>query len=471
MNSARSWSIATRLTVVFAVSVAAIQLGASVFLYWSLKQDILQQDESALAEHIREVRLVMSGGAPGQTRVPPPERWESHVLSRKGIYVRVLDVTGTTLTETPGMAAPSAAFPAPSAADSLPTTSVRWHQPDGSLELMLMAAQADANEPSHPPVIQAAMDLSYSERQFIAYRHKLVSMWLGVVLAAIGIGYVGIRRELSQVRRIALAAGRINAEHFDERLGDGPMPAELKELAQAFDAMVLRLRHSFEQLSRFSSDLAHEFRTPLNNLMSAASVTLSRARTTEEYKELVERSMEEYEALSRMIEAMLFLARTENQQTRMRPQRISAAAQFDKLVDFFEALADERGIQLSQVGDAQLIADPALLRRALSNLIANALRHTTRGESVTLEAEQTPGGGAVLRVVDTGEGIAGQHLPHLFDRFYQVDPARSEGSAGLGLAIVKTIVTLHGGSIEVSSRPGLGTSFTARFPAPSGTLP
>ncbi|TCW75500.1 two-component sensor histidine kinase [Burkholderia sp. SRS-46] len=464
MSRARSWAIATRLTMVFAVSVAAIQLGASVFLYWSLKQDILQQDESALAEHIREVRLVMSGDGPGQPRVPAPPRWESHVLARKGIFVRLLDATGRTLTETPGLTAPPTAFPAPAAAESIPASSARWHSPTGGLELMLMSARVDADTSNPTRIIQAAMDLSDSERQFIAYRHKLVSMWLGVVLAAIGIGYVGIRRELLLVRRIAQAAGRINAEHFDERLGDAPMPAELKELAQAFDAMVLRLRRSFEQLSRFSSDLAHEFRTPLNNLMSAASVTLSRARTTAEYKELVERSMEEYDVLSRMIEAMLFLARTENQQTTIRPQRIGAAEQFGKLIDFFEALADEQGITLTQAGDAQLVADPALLRRALSNLVANALRHSTAGQSVTLEAGQASNGDAVLRVVDTGEGIAAQHLPHLFERFYRVDPARSEASTGLGLAIVKTIIALHRGTVEVTSRPGLGTTFTIRLP-------
>ncbi|OLL27252.1 hypothetical protein BTH42_33505 [Burkholderia sp. SRS-W-2-2016] len=464
MNRTRSWSIATRLTVVFALSVAVIQFAASGFLYWSLKRDILDQDQATLAEHVREVRLVIAGADSDQTRVPPPSRWESHVLSRKGIYVRVVDTNGRTLSETPGMAPPSTAFPRPSALDSLPTTSVRWHQPNRHQELMLMAALAPSADANHPRVIQAAMDLASSEREFIAYRHKLGAVWLGVVFAAIGIGYLGIRRELHEVRRIALAAGRINANHFSERLGDSPMPAEMLELAQAFDAMVLRLRHSFEQLSRFSSDLAHEFRTPLNNLMSAASVTLSRARTVDEYKELVERSMEEYDTLSRMIEAMLFLARTENQQTEMRRQRISAAAEFEKLTEFFEALADDRGVKLVRDGDAILTVDPTLLRRALSNLIANALRHTTRGESITLQAQQTAGDGVVLRVIDTGEGIASQHLPNLFDRFYQVDPARSEGSAGLGLAIVKTIVTLHGGNVEVSSRPGLGTTFTIRLP-------
>lgn len=462
MRDVRPWSIAARLTIVFAVSVALIQLGASLFLYWSLKHDILEQDRAALVEDLREVRLIMSGDKPAQTA--PFRRWVSHVLPREGVYVRILGANGKALSETPGMPVPAAAFPVPVEFSNLPRDPVRWHEPGNGRELMLMAAYAASGNADGSQVIQAALDLDSSEREFIAYRNKLAGVWLGVVLAAIAVGYVGIRRGLSEVRRIALAAGRINAAHFNERLGDHPMPAELKELADAFDAMVRRLRDSFEQLSRFSDDLAHEFRTPLNNLIGAASVTLGRARTAEEYRELVERSMDEYQALSRMIEAMLFLARTENRQIKRQFQQISAASEFEKIIAFFEALADERGVALSQQGDVDLVADPALLRRALSNLVANALRHTVTGQAIVLTAGKTADGQAMLQVADSGEGIAEKHLPHLFDRFYQVDSSRSEGSIGLGLAIVKSIAALHGGSIAVSSRPGMGTAFTLRLP-------
>ncbi len=462
MRDVRPWSIAARLTIIFAVSIALIQLGASFFLYWSLKQDILEQDRATLVEDLREVRLIMAGDKPAQTA--SFRRWVSHVLPREGVYVRILGAGGKALSETPGMPVPAAAFPEAVEFSNLPREPVRWREPGNSRELMLMAAYAPSGNADNGQVIQAALNLDASEREFTAYRNKLAGVWLGAVLAAIAVGYVGIRRGLSEVRRIALAAGRINAAHFDERLGDHPMPAELRELADAFDAMVRRLRDSFEQLSRFSDDLAHEFRTPLNNLIGAASVMLGRARTAEEYRELVERSMDEYQALSRMIEAMLFLARTENRQIKRQFQQISAASEFEKIIAFFEAFADERGVALSQQGDVELVADPALLRRALSNLVANALRHTAKGQSIVLKAGKTADGQAMLQVADGGEGIAEKHLPHLFDRFYQVDSSRSEGGIGLGLAIVESIAALHDGSIAVSSRPGLGTTFTLRLP-------
>lgn len=168
--------------------------------------------------------------------------------------------------------------------------------------------------------------------------------------------------------------------------------------------------------------------------------------------------------LSRTIDGMLFLARIENQQTRLRPERMEAAREFQALAEFFEPLAEERGVRLVREGNAQLVADPVLLRRALSNLVANALRYSAPGQSVTLQAQSAGNAGATLRVIDTGEGIAPDHLPRLFDRFYQVDPARSDGSTGLGLAIVKTIVNLHGGTVEVASRLGAGTTFTVQLP-------
>ncbi len=462
MRNAGLWSITARLTVTFAIAVALIQFGASTYLYWSLKQDILAQNQAELIEHLREVRLVMQDDK--SEVAAAPRQWESHVLSREGIYVRILAKNGVTVSESPGMTAPITAFPAPATLSSRPRESVRWRSTGGEPEYMLMAAQATSGRSNDVQVIQAALDLTSSDQQFVAYRNKLAGVWLGVVLAAIAIGYAGMRRGLSELRRIAQTAGRINAAHFDERLGDHPLPKELKELADAFDAMVTRLRDAFGQLARFSADLAHEFRTPLNNLISAASVTLSRPRTADEYRELIERSMEQYDTMSRLIEAMLFLARAENREIQRQFQHVCAAAEFEKIIEFFEALADERGVTLSRQGDASLAADPALLRRALSNLMDNALRHCAKGDTVMLKASQSPSGHVVLEVIDTGEGIDLKHLAHLFDRFYQVDTSRSEGNAGLGLTIVKSIVELHGGHITVSSKPGLGTTFCMRFP-------
>jgi two-component system heavy metal sensor histidine kinase CusS len=229
--------------------------------------------------------------------------------------------------------------------------------------------------------------------------------------------------------------------------------------------MLARLERSFDQLSRFSSDLAHEFRSPINNLVAAASVTLGRARDVAEYENTLEVMVEEGSRLSRMVSGMLFLARADNAQQTIRREALSAREEFARLIAFFEVMADEQGIALRAEGDCHLMADAMLLRRALSNLLSNALRYTPRGGTVILRAA-ADGDACVISVVDDGCGIAPEHLPYLFDRFYRADPARSStDSTGLGLAVVRSIAELHGGTVTVDSAPGKGAAFTLRLPS------
>jgi two-component system heavy metal sensor histidine kinase CusS len=236
--------------------------------------------------------------------------------------------------------------------------------------------------------------------------------------------------------------------------------------------MLARLEESFTRLSQFSADLAHELRTPVNNLICAADVALSRSRTPEEYKEVLESGLEEYGRLSRMIDSLLFLARAENPETKVQKVPFDARKEIQSVIDFYEPLSQEEGVDLataapeSNTGPVTLKADVDLFRRALSNLISNALHHTPRGGRVTVSA-RVAGGGVEVEVADSGCGIGPEHLPRIFDRFYRADRARAhhpEG-AGLGLPIVKSILDLHGGTVSVRSQLGKGATFTLRFPA------
>jgi two-component system heavy metal sensor histidine kinase CusS len=166
-----------------------------------------------------------------------------------------------------------------------------------------------------------------------------------------------------------------------------------------------------------------------------------------------------------MVSSMLFLARADNAGQHLHLERVALADEFRKLVDFYEIAADEQGVTLAAHGEAELMVDPMLLRRALSNLLTNALRYTPRGGTVRLSAARA-GDTVVITVSDDGEGIAAEHLPFLFDRFYRADAARSSAdSTGLGLAVVRSIAELHGGKAEVVSALGKGSNFTLRFPA------
>ncbi len=176
--------------------------------------------------------------------------------------------------------------------------------------------------------------------------------------------------------------------------------------------------------------------------------------------------MEEYERLSRMIDSLLFLARSENAETVLQQAPFSAANETQAVADLFEAAVEEKGVALEIKGDACLKGDAGLFRRALSNLLDNSLRHTPAGGRIVISVRELERDGAEVRVEDTGCGIAAEHLAKVFDRFYRVDPARHQPGAGLGLSLVKSIVELHGGGVSLQSQPGQGTAVVLRFPAP-----
>jgi two-component system heavy metal sensor histidine kinase CusS len=207
-------------------------------------------------------------------------------------------------------------------------------------------------------------------------------------------------------------------------------------------------------------------RTPINNLMGEAEVVLSRARPPHEYRQVLESSLEEYARLSQMIDSLLFLARADSAEARIERSQFDAVQAIEAVREFHEAVAEEQGVEVTCHGKAVVNADPMLFRRAVSNLLSNALQYTSRGGRVSIAVEQTADHAVDVRVSDTGSGIDSAHLPRIFDRFYRADRARSQyaSGTGLGLAIVKSIMTLHNGTITIQSEPAKGTTVTLRFP-------
>jgi two-component system heavy metal sensor histidine kinase CusS len=229
--------------------------------------------------------------------------------------------------------------------------------------------------------------------------------------------------------------------------------------------MLDRLEEGVQRLSGFAADLAHDLRTPLNTLMVETQVVLSRPRTVEEYQALLASNSEEYERLARMIENTLFLARVDNAQLALQRETLDLRAELLRIHDYFEILAEDVGVRLAvDVPALELQVDPVLLQRAVNNLVSNAIRYTPAGGEVRLSARRVQRG-VELAVSNTGPGIAPEHLPHIFERYYRADAARSSQahSAGLGLSIVRAIMQLHGGEVRVESVPGGSTSFFLRF--------
>jgi two-component system heavy metal sensor histidine kinase CusS len=227
--------------------------------------------------------------------------------------------------------------------------------------------------------------------------------------------------------------------------------------------MLARLDDSVQRLSQFSADLAHEIRTPLHTLLASNGQALNHPRSTAEYQEVLASNMEEFERLKRMAENLMFLARAEQAERALNLQTLDLHSVGDELCDYFEALADDRDLQLQNRMHGELPADQQLLQRALGNLLANAVRHADPGTLISLHRRDEPDM-CWLQVHNHGPVIPPEHLGKLFDRFYRVDPSRAEpgDSGGLGLAIVQSIMQLHGGRVRVSSDAD-GTVFELGF--------
>lgn len=302
----------------------------------------------------------------------------------------------------------------------------------------------------------------------------VVTLLIGALLSGL-LGVWIARRIVAGPRGLAAAANRISARPMSERLSVERTPTELVESTLAFNCMLDRLEAAFKRLTEFSSDLAHDLRTPINNLLGEAQVALAKPRSAAEYRAVLESAVEDYERISRLIENMLFLARADDPHTATNRRRIDLQPVLERGRGYFEMLAEERGVVLeidmqgAEPAWQQIWADETLFIRALGNLVSNALRYAPRGSTVIVSTLPHDGGGCTLEVSNDGPPIAPEYQQRIFERSFRVDESRA-GSAtgsGLGLAIVKSIMDLHGGTASVISGAGRRTMFRLWFPGPA----
>ena len=313
-------------------------------------------------------------------------------------------------------------------------------------------------------LVGIALDKQPDDAIVLHFRVAALVAWLLASAAAAALGYFAARRGLRPLRRMVEAAARIRAENLNERLDAENAPLEIRDLAQSFNAMLERLDRSFRRLSDFSSDLAHELRSPLSSLMLQAQVALGKPRNEAELRLVLESGLEELERLSRMANDMLFLAKAEHAGHLLQREPVSLAEEAGKVFEYFEPLASERGVRLELRGAARVLADRSMIRRMIANLVSNAVRYATPGSVVAVACEDSDST-AALQVTNQGVELSPEDCERVFDRFYRVESSRraSAEGAGLGLAIVKSIVELHGGRIGVESGSGR-TTFRLRLP-------
>jgi len=301
-------------------------------------------------------------------------------------------------------------------------------------------------------------------------RSLLRTLWIFVAAATVLIallGWAAVRSGLRPLRTMREQTARVTAQQLHYRLAVASVPQELAELAQSLNEMLARLQEAFQRLSDFSSDLAHELRTPVSNLMTQTQVELSRPRSADEYRAVLESNADELERMKRMIADMLLLAKADNGLMLPRREPVDLAVEVQALFDFYDALAEEKQLKLALQGRADVMADRLMMRRAIGNLLSNAIRHAHRNSCIRVIMEDRASE-AVVTIENTGDTIPAKYLERIFDRFFRVDPSRQRGEGtGLGLAIAKSIVVGHGGTISVTSS-GATTRFMIKLPHAPG---
>jgi len=315
---------------------------------------------------------------------------------------------------------------------------------------------------------RSVTEMAAGERRFALL---LLAAGAGVLAIGLGGGWILATRALRPVIDISLAAGRISGGNLSERISVEDTDSELGQLANLLNTTFGKLEAAFAQQKQFTADAAHELRTPLAVLISETQTTLARPRSAEEYRETVEACLETAQRMRGLTHSLLQLARFDAGQEPIARDRVDLAETAARSVDALATMARERNVEIkTDLGSAICLGDAERIGQVITNLVSNAIHYNQPGGEVRVST-QIENGAAILKVADTGQGIAPEHLPRIFERFYRADQSRSgaNGRSGLGLAISKAIIEAHEGSIEVTSAPGVGSEFTVRLPvAPTG---
>jgi two-component system heavy metal sensor histidine kinase CusS len=457
----RIHSLTARLATLFAMLTASLLVLAAVLLGRMLDAHFEELDTHELQGKVTLIRNALQNEA---AQVEQPERFEAlerSFVGHESVGVLLRDAEGRVLhvIHPEHFTAAQRAGEAVAAGLSGWTVDARPHR---GVEVSIARPSASSNDETIAALV--ALDLSHHVHFLASVRH---ATWAGVLAAALAaalFGWIAAYRGLAPLRQVTETARKLSARQLAERLAIDDAPLEVRDHVEAFNGMLARLEAAFQRLGDYSADIAHELRTPISNLMTQTQVALSRSRTTEEYQDILASNLEEYERIARMVSDMLFLAKAEGNTLAHASEPVDLALEADALVDFYEALADERKVGIVRQGQASVQGDRLMLRRALSNLISNALRHTPEGGQITIRID-ADAAGVRLAVCNVGDPIPAKQIERIFERFHRGSAqreSRGEG-AGLGLAITRSIVHAHGGQIIAQSAEGV-TCFTITLP-------
>ena len=466
MRSVSRISLTQRLTLMFVTAASSVLLALGFVIAASVEQHFEDLDMEVLSGKMELTRQAFHTVTSHDGLTQLTHQLAQSLVGHPGLEVMVIDADQSVVFAT-GNAdfSPDVVVSQARLAPGRPAFWTQGSQTYRGLAAQVPTAVLDSNGLAVNVYVAVATDIAQHTAYLSAF---LKTLWwfVAAAVALTGVlGWAAVRRGLMPLRTMREQAQVVTAQQLSHRLPVQHMPVELAELAQSLNDMLARLDEAFTRLSDFSSDIAHELRTPVSNLMTQTQVVLSRPRDVAEYRSVLESNAEELERMARMISDMLLLAKAENGLVVPSRESVDLAREVRALFDYYEAVADEKHLQLSLSGASAvpLLADRLMLRRALGNLLSNAIRHANPDSCVRVTLGQASDA-LTVTVENVGDTIAPEFLERIFDRFFRLDPSRQHGDGtGLGLAIAKSIIVGHGGTI-VATSSGAVTKFTFKLP-------
>lgn len=461
----RRLSLTVRLTVLFTLGSAVVLLGLAGLTLVAIDRHFVELDRVVLEDKLHTIKDV---GQQVGGRDEFKRRLGELLHGHKDLFVQVED-GGQVVHATPGLGPPPAWVQPSAEAHSGDMAS--WTQ-GGTAYRSLHSTLTLPDAKDRPLEVWVWLDTRH-HAHFLAELVQTLAIY--VVLATVLSGFLGwlaARSGLLPLRTMKARAMGITVHRLDDRMPVETVPVEMAALAETLNDMLQRLQTDFRRLSEFSSDLAHELRTPISNMLTETQVQLSQHRSLAEYQEVLASNSEELQRLARMVSDMLLLATTEHGLALPSREPIRLDEEVLALFDFYDALAEDKQIRLGLQGEGAVVGDRLMVRRAISNLLSNALRHTPAQGTVAVSIEEGDEGTAV-HVDNTGADIPTELQGRLFDRFFRADSARANPAsvgAGLGLSITRAIMQAHGGSATVASGGG-HTRFSLVFPLSAPQVP
>lgn len=462
----RSTRLSMKLGITVTAMSAILVLVMATFAYASISRQLDVQAKDALTEKLAQVEHSLAeSSATAADIVLHPHNLRDQIVGHDNLTLTILDSSIPRKQLLSLGSDDSAELPIPKTG-SRSLAFQRLSSSGG--HAILMAHKLIRLKSDQQILVILTLDRKSDVTLLNAYVKSTLVASPFILLLVGGCAWWVVHRGLKPLRAFRKVAESVSARDLSHRMKVHGLPEELSDLAHAVNFMLHRLDGDVQQLAQFSDDLAHELRSPMNNLMGKAQVTLSRERPPAEYKQVLESCTEELERLSRMVSQMLFLASVSQPSAPLIFSAIDLREEAKKVAELFAMSAEEKKMSVEVQGNAKVSGDRLMIQRAISNLLSNAIRHGSTGTTVTLSLSSRKEE-ISLAVCNAGEGIEAEHLPRLFDRFYRVHASRSrqQGGTGLGLAIVRSIMSLHEGRVAVESEPGAVTTFSLIFPIPA----